>query len=119
MVKRVVIAGSRNFTDYRLFSSVVDKYLSRIKNEYELIILSGHCVGTDLMAEKYAHKNGFAPEAYPAKWDKYGRSAGPKRNKEMVEKADFAIAFSSGGAGTKSLIGFALQKGIPTRIYKL
>ncbi len=119
MVKRVVIAGSRNFTDYKLFSSIVDKYLSRIKNEYELIILSGHCVGTDLMAEKYARENRFALEIYPAEWDKYGRSAGPKRNKEMVEKADFAIAFSSGSAGTESLIEFAVQKGIPTRIYKL
>ncbi len=110
MQKRVVIAGSRNFNDYRLFSAVVDKYLSRIRKEYELIILSGHCRGTDLMAERYAKENEFGLEIFPADWERYGRGAGPKRNKQMADKADYAIAFSSDGSGTKSLIGYAEKK---------
>ena len=116
MQKRVVIAGSRNFNDYELFSSVVDKCLSRIRHEYDIIILSGHCSGADMMAERYAQENGFELEVFPADWS-LGRKAGPLRNKQMVDIADYAIAFPSGGRGTQSLINFAKQKGIPTKIY--
>lgn len=116
MQKRVVIAGSRNFSDYALFSSVVDKCLSRIRNEYDIIILSGHCSGADMMAERYAKENGYGLEVFPADWS-LGRKAGPLRNKQMVDIADYAIAFPSGGRGTQSLINFAHQKGIPTKVY--
>ena len=30
-------------------------------------------------------------EKYLADWPRYGRSAGPKRNKQMAEKCDFVI----------------------------
>ena len=116
MKRRVVIAGSRNFEDYALFCSVVDKYLSRIRNEYDLVILSGHCSGADMMAERCAKENGFALEIFPADWS-LGRKAGPLRNKQMVDIADFAIAFPSGGRGTQPLINLASQKGIPIRIF--
>lgn len=116
MEKRVVIAGSRHFTDYDLFCSVVDKYLSGIRNEYDIVILSGHCSGTDRMAERYAKENCLGLEVYPADWS-LGRKAGPLRNKQMVDAADFAIAFPGGGPGTRSLIELAKQKGIPVRVH--
>ena len=116
MQKRVVIAGSRNFNDYAMFSAVVDRCLSRIRTEYDIIILSGHCSGADMMAERYAQENGFELEVFPADCS-LGRKAGPLRNKAMVDIADYAIAFPSGGRGTQSLINFAHQKGIPTKVY--
>ncbi len=119
MTKRIVIAGSRYFNDYALFCAVVNKCICRIKNKYELIILSGHCCGTDLMAERYARENDLKLEIFPADWQRFGRSAGPKRNKQMVDIADYAIAFSSGGRGTASLINIAQQKGIPIRVYHI
>lgn len=118
MKKRVVIAGSRYFNDYSLFCSVVNKCLSRIRFEYDLIILSGHCPGTDIMAERYAAENGFELEIFPADWS-LGRRAGPLRNKQMIDAADYAIAFPGDGPGTHSLIEFAKQKGIPIRIYPI
>lgn len=117
MQKRIVVGGSRYFKDYTLFSAVMDECLSNIKNRYELIIVSGHCAGTDLMAERYAADHGYAVEVYPAEWQKYGKSAGPRRNQQMVEVADYAVAFSSGGRGTQSLIRYAEKKGIPVRVY--
>ena len=83
-----------------------------------ITILSGHCSGTDMMAERYAKENGFELEVFPADWS-LGRKAGPLRNKKMIDVADFAIAFPSGGRGTQSLINFAKQKGIPTRVYPI
>lgn len=116
MKKRVVIAGSRDFNEYALFSAVVDKCLSRIRFEYEITILSGHCRGADLMAERYAKENGFGLEVFPADWG-LGRKAGPLRNKAMVDAADFAIAFPANGRGTQSFINLVRQKGIPLKVF--
>ena len=110
MIKKVVIAGSRYFNDYEFFSSKVDLCLSRLKKEYDIVILSGHYSGVDIMAERYAQENGFNVEVFPAEWGKYGKSAGPKRNKQMIDISDFCIAFPSGGKGTNSLINFAQKK---------
>jgi len=115
MKKRIIIAGSRHFNDYALFCSITDKIISRVRSDFELVILPGHCRGTDQMAERYAHENGITLEIYPANW-KLGSKAGPLRNQAMVDIADYAIAFSSGGQGTKSLISLAQKKGIPLRI---
>ncbi len=119
MERRIVIAGSRDFNDYECFCEHVDRDISKIRNEYKLIILSGHCKGTDLLGERYAAENGFEVELYPADWKQYGRFAGPKRNKLMVDVADYAIAFPSGGNGTKSLIDYAQAKGIPTKVHNI
>lgn len=118
MEKRVVVAGSRFFNDYDLFSAVVDRYLYRIKQEYDIIILSGHCSGTDRMAERYAREKGYGLEVFPADWT-IGRKAGPLRNQKMVDVSDYAIAFLSDGKGTISLINLALRKGIPLRVYSI
>jgi hypothetical protein len=118
MMKRIVIAGCRHFRDYERFCAAVDRDLSRIKNEYQLVILCGHCSGTDAMAERYAREHGYGLELYPADW-RLGKIAGPARNRRMVEQADYVIAFPSGGPGTQSLVAFAREKGIPIRIHPL
>ena len=118
MKKRIIIAGCRDFRDYRRFCEAVDRDLSRLKEEYDLVILSGHCSGTDAMAERYAQERGYGLEIYPAHWQ-LGGAAGPSRNRHMVEKADYAIVFPSGGPGSQSLVSFAKEKGIPLRIHPI
>ena len=118
--KRVVIGGCRYYHNYEDFSCFVDFCLSRIKKEHKIIILSGHCTGVDMMAERYAKENKFDLEIYPAEWDKYGKSAGPRRNREMVLKADFIIAFWDGKSrGTHSLIDYASNFKKPFKIYRI
>ena len=42
---------------------------------------------------------------FKADWNKYGRSAGPIRNKEMLDYADHVIAFYDGiSKGTGNLL---------------
>lgn len=118
MVKRVVIGGCRYFNDYALFSQVVDNYISRIKEEYEIIIVSGHCRGTDCLTERYAREKNLELEVFPADWS-FGKKAGPQRNKKMIDIADYVIAFDSGGRGTKSLINLALIRALLLRVYSL
>ena len=105
MKKKVVIGGCRDYTDYVFFKSCVDEIL---KDEKKIIIISGHCSGVDLMGERYAEENGFPVELFFPEWKKYGRAAGPIRNKKMVACADLVIAFWDGKSkGTKSLIEYA------------
>ena len=105
MIKRVIIAGCRNYTNYEQAKEYIDFCISNIRQKYELIFVSGGCTGADAIGERYAKENGFKLEVYPAKWKKYGKAAGPKRNAEMVKIGDYFICFwDNKSAGTKSLI---------------
>ena len=106
MEKKVVIGGCRDYADYVFFKSRIDEIFSNKKDE--IIIISGHCSGVDLMGERYATENGFQVEIFLPEWKKYGRAAGPIRNRKMVEYADLVIVFWDGiSRGTKSLIKYA------------
>ena len=109
MEKKVVIGGCRDYSDYVFFKSHLDEIL---KNEKKRLISSGHCSGVDLRGERYAEENGFKVERYLADWEKYGRSAGPRRNKQMAEVSDYVICFwDKKSRGTASMITFAKSLG--------
>lgn len=114
---RVVIGGLRSYENYKEFCNYVDFCLSEISTKGEIIIISGHCSGTDMMAEQYAKEKNYILEIYPAEWKKYGRAAGPIRNRQMVENADYVIAFwNNKSRGTKNLIECARNRNIPIKV---
>ncbi len=117
MIYRVVIAGCRNYNNYAEAKRFIDRCLSRILKENEIIIVSGGCSGADMIGERYAKESGFKIERYPANWGKFGKSAGPKRNEEMARIADFVICFwDNESKGTKSMIELAKKHGKPVKI---
>lgn len=93
MIKRVVIAGCRDYNNYVEAETYIDFCLSDIRRENNIIIVSGCASGADAIGERYAEENGLKVEKYPANWKRYGRSAGPKRNKQMAEVSDYVICF--------------------------
>lgn len=108
LIKRIVVAGSRNYKNYEEAKAYISVCISKIKENHTLIFLSGCCKGADLLGEKFALENGYKIERHPALWEKYGRKAGPIRNKTMAEKADCVICFWDGKSfGTKSMIYYA------------
>lgn len=119
-VKRVVIAGCRHFTDYAVAEPYIEHCLSNIKQDNRIIIVSGGARGADALGERYAKENRYEIERYYADWDKYGKSAGPRRNKLMAEKADYIICFWDGESrGTKSMIEFARELNKPVKVKKV
>lgn len=109
-MKRIVIAGCRDYENYEEAKGFIEACLKGI--EEEIIILSGGAKGADALGERYALENGMRVERYPAEWEKYGRGAGPKRNQKMAEACDMAICFWDGKSrGTKSMIGLARKLG--------
>ena len=120
MIKRVVIAGCRDYNNYDEAKLYIDFCLSNIRKENNIVIVSGCASGADAIGERYAEENKFKVEKYPADWKTYGKSAGPKRNKQMAEVSDYVICFWDGKSkGTKSIIYFARNSGKPVKIKKI
>ena len=70
--------------------------------------------------ERYAISNGYAVERHPAKWQLYGKAAGPIRNRTMIMSADYVICFwDYQSRGTASLIEYAKEFNKPIRIKKV
>ena len=91
--------------------------IKEIREKYTLIFLSGGCRGADMLGERYAKENGFRIERYPAQWEKYGKSAGPKRNLQMAEACDYVICFWDGESpGTASMMAYAKERKKPLRV---
>lgn len=62
--------------------------MSKLNLSFEEIeIISGHCSGADQLGEQYAKKHNINCKVFPAEWKKYGKSAGPFRNSEMIKYA--------------------------------
>ncbi len=116
-IKRVVIAGCRYYENYKEAEKYIDFCISNIRKENQIIIVSGGAKGADALGERYAKENGFKIEQYLPNWDKYGKSAGPKRNKQMAEISDYVICFwDKTSKGTKSMIEEARKNGKPIKI---
>lgn len=102
---KLLVCGGRDFTDYDLFFKHID-YIC--KTNYIETIIEGGASGADQLAEQYAVGKGIEHIKVKAEWDKYGRSAGPIRNTQMLkmlEPNDKVLAFWDGSSrGTSNMI---------------
>jgi predicted Rossmann fold nucleotide-binding protein DprA/Smf involved in DNA uptake len=114
---KVIIAGSRGFSNYKLLREQCNKFLREKRKTNNIVVVSGHARGADTLGEKYAQDEGFALEIYPAQWDKFGKRAGYRRNEQMAEVADALIAFWDGSSrGTKHMIDIMNEKNLLVRV---
>ena len=109
---RIIVAGGRDFNDSTLMVTELNKVFGDSPNE-DFAIVSGLARGADKLAYNLAAKNEIAVHCYPAHWDKFGKSAGYKRNAQMADNADELLAFWDGKSkGTKHMIDLATRKGL-------
>lgn len=109
---KVVVAGTRDFTDYSLLKRRLDVALCNKVNE-GITIVSGAARGADKLGEKYATEKGYEINSHPADWDQYGKRAGYIRNEEMAKSADALVAFWDGKSrGTQHMINLAKKHGL-------
>ena len=76
---KVIIAGSRGFSNYKLLRESCNKYLREKRKTCNIIVISGGARGADALGEKYAQDEGFDLEIYKADWKKLGKSASFRR----------------------------------------
>ena len=97
---KVIIAGSRTVTR---FDDVLDAVF---KSGFVIDeVVSGGAAGADKFGEDWAAVNSTPIKRFYPDWSQYGRSAGPRRNRQMAEYADALIAVWDGKSrGTQNMI---------------
>lgn len=106
---RIAVVGSRTFTDWNYAKKILDNWVFDGDT-----IISGGALGADSLARQYASRCPLVNLIeYKPDWDRYGRSAGYRRNKQIVNNSDMLIAFWDGRSkGTKHSIDLANARGI-------
>lgn len=110
----ILVCGGRKYDNPIAMNSFLDAVHKRhtIKE-----IVHGDASGADRMAGRWAENADVKCTAVPADWKRYGRSAGPIRNAEMLKKdIDIVVAFP-GGRGTADMINRAEKAGVKVFIY--
>ncbi len=120
MKHKIIIAGGRDFDDYPMLEQKVDEVLAELRSPGDKFkIVSGGAKGADSLGEKYARKRNCELKTYPANWEKYGKSAGYRRNKKMAKYAGICICFWDGKSkGTKHMIDLAKKYDLELYIFK-
>jgi hypothetical protein len=121
---RVIIAGSRDITDYETVKRAVSE------SDFEVTeVVSGCARGVDKLGEKWAKEHGIPIKQFRAEWDnfdleivvvktnkfgdQYNAAAGHCRNARMAKYAEALIAIWDGkSAGTKNMIDLARERGL-------
>ncbi len=83
-------------------------------------VVTGGAAGADFWAEYFAVHYKVSRIVHEAQWEKYGKSAGPIRNRLVVSDADVLFAFysdKSKSRGTQNCVSQALKSGIPVFEY--
>jgi len=113
VMRNVMVCGGRTFDDEDTLFSVLDGLANVFPvDPFDMTIIQGAARGADSMAREYAHCRGLDTREFPAEWEKYGKSAGYRRNADMVNRADVVVAFWDGESkGTKHSIDLALSQG--------
>ena len=119
---KIIIAGSRDITDYSIIESgmkkISKKYLKGVL-PHGLTILSGCARGVDTLAIQWAETHNADVHKYPANWSHFGKSAGYRRNDQMAKHGDLLVAFwDKKSKGTKHMIECAQHKNIPVEIFE-
>lgn len=120
---RFLFTGSRSWNNPHL----VQEHLREIKAKFpDAVIVHGdHWAGLDHHVDLLARREGFEVEPHPAAWKRYGRSAGPIRNAEMLQtgvdavlayKDDFDVRMRYGG--TENCVDLAMRAGVPVDVYR-
>lgn len=112
---KVIIAGGRTYMFTKNDVKVLNKLLVQLPITE---VVSGVAQGADKGGEHWAEKHKIPVKQFPANWDRYGKSAGYKRNTQMAEYAEAVILFP-GGVGTNHMFAIATEKGLKVIDYRL
>jgi YspA, cpYpsA-related SLOG family len=111
---KLIIAGSRAFTDYQLLCQTLAPERHRITE-----VLHGGARGADQLGFRWALKHHVRSRCFAAAWERFGKSAGLRRNHQMAQAGDMLIAFWDGRSpGTRHIIGCMQRLGKPVVVIR-
>lgn len=131
---RIIIAGSRDFADYKLLYRKCSEILAQLSKEGLLTgsinedikhieIVSGGARGVDKLGELFAKEHNIKVKRFIPDWECQGKSAGFKRNEQMAlyakEDNGVLFAFWDGiSKGTNHMINLAKKHGLRVYVIK-
>lgn len=122
---RVIVAGSREFENYKLFSTILDELLPDYGDS--VVFISGCADGPDSMIIQWCQERGQPWAEYPADWGnldvpdavvrtsrsgrKYNARAGLDRNVKMGDVGTHLLAFwNQRSSGTRHMRAYAILR---------
>ena len=117
---KILVCGDRNWSNQKRmydFLDEIDGYGICDNSKKKVYrVIEGEARGADTMARLWAESRNINVEPHPANWARYGRGAGPIRNREMLKsQPDLVIAFHNyikTSKGTLDMLKVALKAGI-------
>jgi len=107
---RIIVCGGRDYRD----APRIEETLTEIEMTRGSIyaVIHGNASGADTFAGAWARRHKIREWPVPAEWAKFGNSAGPRRNKNMLGMSpDLVVAFP-GGKGTRNMVKQAQTAGV-------
>jgi len=103
---RLAIVGSQDYPN-------LDEVREFVRSQpSDTVIITGGAIGVDKVAEEEAEGLCMQVVIFKPNWQKYGRAAGPIRNRLIVDDCDQLQAFWYGDSpGTRSSIAIAKNAG--------
>jgi hypothetical protein len=116
---KLIIAGGRDFGGLNFrHHNLLNQSLTKVKSPISEVVC-GMATGADNAGRVWAQNRKIVVREFPAEWDRYGRSAGMIRNKQMAEYADALVAFWDGQSrGTKNMIETMQALGKPVWVVR-
>lgn len=87
-MRKIAVVGSREGVN----REAVEAFVGRLDPE-GTVLISGGARGVDTWAAEAAERRGIRTVVIRPNWKKYGRTAGFKRNNDIVLAADDVVAF--------------------------
>lgn len=113
----LVVTGGRAFGSSAAERALVWRSLDIVlRQRGPLVLWHGGCSGADACAAAWAAARGVPVRVWSADWARFGRSAGPRRSRDMLSAAAASgrcglVAFP-GGRGTAAAVAAARSLGV-------
>ena len=105
-----LICGGRDFSNEVMFKDAMGDLMLHFGHPSRII--HGAAKGADSMAGDLGKRLAIDVLSFQPNWKRYGRSAGPIRNEEMLTRKPSKIIAFPGGRGTADMVRRARLAGI-------
>jgi hypothetical protein len=116
----VLVCGGRGYRDReKVFWALNTVKVAVDKNKGKMRVIEGGATGADFFARLWRRDNRIDGKTYRARWKRFGLSAGPLRNQQMLDEEDVDIVLAfPGNEGTADMIERANAQGYVVHEFK-
>jgi YspA, cpYpsA-related SLOG family len=114
---KVLVCGGREYDNRDKIYHVLDAQLAKIGDS--MLLITGGATGADTIAREWAVDRRVDHMILHAKWERFGKAAGPIRNRRMAgKKPRLVLVFHQdldNSRGTRDMVSVAESKHIKTK----